>query len=57
MLAIQARTIMSAHGKKPIDPVKAFKLKDTDKKEKKKTNADESKRMVQDLEKEMGVVK
>ena len=57
MLAIQSRTIMSAHGKKPLDPVKAFKLKDTDKKIKKKTNADESKQVVQDLMEEMGVVK
>jgi hypothetical protein len=53
MLAIHAKTIMSAQTKKPIDPVKAFRL--NEKKEKKKTNAVDSKRMVQDLEREMGV--
>jgi hypothetical protein len=53
LLALHSRTIMSAQSKKPIDPFKAFKLNDS--KEKKKTNADESKQMVHDLEREMGV--
>ncbi|ANC77174.1 hypothetical protein ABE65_010320 [Fictibacillus phosphorivorans] len=52
MMAVHARTIMSAQHKKPLDPVKAFNLKQ--KKEKKKTNAEESKNIVQELEREMG---
>ncbi|WP_144700208.1 hypothetical protein [Fictibacillus phosphorivorans] len=52
MMAIHARTIMSAQGRKPLDPVKTFDLKQ--KKEKKKTTAEESKGIVQELEREMG---
>jgi hypothetical protein len=52
-LALQARVIMSAQSKKPLNPFKEFKLTKTH--EKKKTTPEESKQVVNDLMEKMGV--